>query len=408
MSQRSGAPGGRTTFLFVRLIVAMAMTLGFMVVVSWILGTFTGGGMLDLLGAAHDDAGSGRLGTAMLITTIALAGCFAYLGFAWLRAWERNGGQAPKAARPADADRVEPARPQAEDEQAVKENSLHLKRHRLEVMRHESETVRELRSRYTACAAQLGDGSAAVRHAGVYALASLADDWSRLGNKAEVQVCVDVLCSYLRIPYSNAGRHSTAAGKGAEGEREVRWTIIKIIRQRLLDPQDALAWCGLRFDFTGAHFDGGGLHDAHFTGGEVSFADAQFVGDSFSFARATFSGGTVNFTGAHFESGDVDFYNAQFTGSTVYFYDAHFEGANVLFLDASFAAGSLYFYGANFEAGAVNFSGARFAGATLNFDHPQVWTAPPIVPWKANHVLPAGVQPANWPPAPAPALVRVP
>lgn len=407
MSQRDGASGRRTKFLFLRLIVAMAVIMGFMVAVSWVLGTLTGGGMLSLLGAASDDAGSGRLGTAMLITSIALAGCFAYLGFAWLRAWE----QRPSTEASAPRDRRSSAHDGAaggDDEAAAKENSLHLKRHRLEVMRHESDTARDMRARYTACAAQLGDASPAVRHAGVYALASLADDWTRLGNRTEVQVCVDVLCSYLRIPYTNAGKHSVAAAKSAEGEREVRWTIIKTIRQHLLDPQDELAWCGLQFDFTGARFDGGGLHDAQFTGGEVSFAEAEFVGESFSFARAKFSGGTVNFTGARFESGDVDFYNTTFAGSTVYFYDAHFAGSNVLFLDAAFSAGALYFYGANFEAGAVNFTGARFDGATLNFDHPQVWTAPPVVPWKANHVLPAGVQPVNWPPAPAPALVRIP
>lgn len=410
MAQRDTAVSRRTSFLFFRLIVAMSVTLGFMVVVSWVLGTFTEGGMLSLLGAASDDAGSGRLGTAMLITSIALAGSFAYLGFAWLRAWERRASSGvPHAAEQPEADRSLAASTAAPGgDLAVKEHSLHVKRHRLEIMRHETDTVRDLRSRYTACAAQLGDGSPAVRHAGVYALASLADDWMRLGNQTEVQVCVDVLCSYLRIPYSHAGKHSAAAAKAIEGEREVRWTIIKIIRQHLLDPDNPLSWCGLQFDFTGAVFDGGGLHDAHFTGGEVSFADAEFAGATFSFARATFSGGTVNFTGTRFGSGDVDFYNAQFTGATVYFYDAHFDGANVLFLDSAFTAGALYFYGANFVAGGVNFTGARFAGATLNFDHPQAWTAPPIVPWKPNHVLPAGVQPVNWPPAPAPELVRVP
>ena len=44
---------------------------------------------------------------------------------------------------------------------------------------------------------QLGDYKpAAVRSAGVYAMAGLADDW-----EANRQTCVDVLCAYLRMPY---------------------------------------------------------------------------------------------------------------------------------------------------------------------------------------------------------------
>ncbi|WP_405593916.1 hypothetical protein OG741_37460 [Streptomyces sp. NBC_01410] len=50
--------------------------------------------------------------------------------------------------------------------------------------------------RYTTAAEQLGHDKAAVRLAGVYALARLADDWEE-----QRQVCIDVLCAYLRMPY---------------------------------------------------------------------------------------------------------------------------------------------------------------------------------------------------------------
>jgi hypothetical protein len=57
--------------------------------------------------------------------------------------------------------------------------------------------VRTLNERFATAAGQLGsDKPPEVRLAGVYAMAGLADDWEE--NR---QTCVDVLCSYLRMPY---------------------------------------------------------------------------------------------------------------------------------------------------------------------------------------------------------------
>src|SRR5437868_3015455 len=57
--------------------------------------------------------------------------------------------------------------------------------------------TRTLNERFATAAGQLGsDKPSAVRLAGVYAMAGLADDWSE--NR---QTCVDVLCGYLRMPY---------------------------------------------------------------------------------------------------------------------------------------------------------------------------------------------------------------
>ena len=60
--------------------------------------------------------------------------------------------------------------------------------------------TRTLNERFATAAGQLGsDQPAAVRLAGVYAMAGLADDWNFA--KANQQTCVDVLCAYLRMPY---------------------------------------------------------------------------------------------------------------------------------------------------------------------------------------------------------------
>jgi hypothetical protein len=59
--------------------------------------------------------------------------------------------------------------------------------------------TRTLNERFATAAEQLGgDKPPAVRLAGVYAMAGLADDWEE--NR---QTCVDVLCAYLRMPYES-------------------------------------------------------------------------------------------------------------------------------------------------------------------------------------------------------------
>jgi len=55
----------------------------------------------------------------------------------------------------------------------------------------------KLAAQFASAAAQLGDQSPAVRIAGVYAVAALADRHSR-----RRQQCVDVLTGYLRLPYN--------------------------------------------------------------------------------------------------------------------------------------------------------------------------------------------------------------
>ncbi|PVC80864.1 hypothetical protein DBP12_36920, partial [Streptomyces sp. CS014] len=148
----------------------------------------------------------------------------------------------------------------------------------------------QLTERYTKAAEQLGHEQAAVRLAGVYAMARLADDWPE-----QRQVCVDVLCAYLRMPYETDANEPGFR----HGEREVRLTIIRIIRSHLQDPTEATTWCGRNLDFTGATFDGGDFSGSTFSGTEVIFAGATFSG-RVSFLGSTFSDGKVNIAGAKF------------------------------------------------------------------------------------------------------------
>ncbi|MFJ7305221.1 pentapeptide repeat-containing protein [Streptomyces sp. NPDC099088] len=238
----------------------------------------------------------------------------------------------------------------------------------------------QLADRYTTAAEQLGHDQAAVRLAGVYALARLADDWAE-----QRQVCIDVLCAYLRMPYESDS--STPGHKS--GEKEVRQTIIRVIRGHLQDPDVPTAWCPYDFNFAGATFDGGSFSTSHFQGvtsffattfstgsfsfrgttfsGTVNFGRVNFSGSRVNFANARFINGTASFVRARFLSGTVDFRAARFEGAVVDFGRVTFEGGDANFTDAGFAAGAVDFRKAEFRVGTIDLTSARFGGAPVFF-----------------------------------------
>jgi uncharacterized protein YjbI with pentapeptide repeats len=283
--------------------------------------------------------------------------------------------------------------------------------------------TRTLNERFATAAGQLGsDKPAAVRLAGVYAMAGLADDWPE--NR---QTCVDVLCGYLRMPYEpDPGDEAPGPERLAfRAGREVRHTVIRVITAHLKGGA-AVSWQGLNFDFTGAVFDGGNFAATRFSGGIVLFTEAEFssalVGFDLAefsgalvfFDGAKFSGGTVSFNfvkftdamvsfdGAEFSGGNVSFDSAEFTGAMVSFDGAEFTGALVSFSGAEFSGGRVSFIGAEFIGGAVSFVGAsrsladvlgakfpdvlvrfdaKFTGGTVDFSGPGDCSTPPAFPW---------------------------
>ncbi len=244
--------------------------------------------------------------------------------------------------------------------------------------------------RYEAAAQQLGHEQAAVRLAGVHALARLADDWLE-----QRQTCVAVLCAYYRMPYSPT--------EAPPGEREVRLTVMRSVRDHLLREADP-SWRGLDFDFRGATLDRADLSEIVLDdGGSMLFEEARFEGPltSFdgaligrsrvSFDRAKFAGGEVSFSkvvglgrlsfiGARFEAGQVFFaetvfhepcaalfVGARFAGSHLLFGNAVFKGGTVSFAAASVSAGLIAFMAADIENGLLDFSGTTFSGGAVGF-----------------------------------------
>ncbi|WP_083922206.1 pentapeptide repeat-containing protein [Nocardiopsis halotolerans] len=238
------------------------------------------------------------------------------------------------------------------------------------------EAARLFTAGFDTASAKLDSEHAAVRLAGVHTLARLADDAPE-GREDLVQMVIDVLCAYLRMPHhprpapppGGATDDQVAEYRVREQEfvafREVHRTVIRLIGDHL---REETRWRGRDYDFTHVVFDGyGDLSKAHFTGGRVRFDGARFTDGMADFSGAHFTGGTVDFVGTHFTGGRVDFLGARFTGGAVNFVEARFTGGDVVFGLAGFGGGVVNFVRARFADGVVSFRGARLTGGMVIF-----------------------------------------
>ncbi|MEC3957520.1 pentapeptide repeat-containing protein [Nocardia sp. CDC153] len=310
--------------------------------------------------------------------------------------------------------------------------------------------------RFGAAAAQLGASQVAVRIAGVYAMAGVANE----SKEQQRQQCIDVLCGYLRLPYSpeRGSNYQTKHVKKVkntdlsetetedhfeylQNDREVRLTILSVLADHLRNREHG--WSESDFDFRGAY-----LEDIDFSGatfkGEARFGGADFVGNA-RFYRTKFSYWT-NFSGARF-SGDVGFNGSLFSGvrfqgttfegmasfdevdfdsisdfSAASFSDSSFWSTNFWggadFLDAKFS-GSARFDSANFDLhcnfervkfgsdasfemtsfkGGADFTEANFGSGTVDFRTVRRWGFLSRFEWSEDRALkPSNVKPAVWP-----------
>jgi uncharacterized protein YjbI with pentapeptide repeats len=229
--------------------------------------------------------------------------------------------------------------------------------------------------RFGAAAEQLGADQSSVRMAGAYAMARLADKWPQ-----ERQMCIDVLCGYLRMPHASDPPADDRMLAEWQREREVRATVLGLIAAHLRDGAPA-SWQGRDLDFTGAVLHQADFRRTRFAGGDILFIKTLFVGhgqDQVIFDEADFAEGCcVYFRLAEFRSGTLRFNRATFSGGWVTFDGARFTGAQVNFRDAAFSGGEVPFEGAEFSGGTVDFTGATFTGSMVNFaEHnlPSVYT----------------------------------
>lgn len=246
---------------------------------------------------------------------------------------------------------------------------------------------RELRGRFTQAVSLLSDQDRpTTRQAGVYALGALADDWTNHGRSDERQVCIDVLCGYLRSSWDpNA--------PDADGERRIRATAFNLIAAHLRRGSGVPSWDGVsinvrgalldfdidfrsvtvaasRLDFSDIDLVGGSVEfdGASVLGGTITFDGARLAGGTLQFADAAFRGGNVRFVGAAFAGADVRFGNASFRRGVVSFDLAEFSAGSVRFVDAAFTGGTVRFVGATFSGGSVPFARSNFARGEVWFD----------------------------------------
>ena len=269
-------------------------------------------------------------------------------------------------------------------------------------------TERRITELYTKAVEQVGSDKAPVRLGGLYALERLAQD-----NPAHRQTIVNVVCAYLRMPFSPAapaskpkpeaevtedqGKRDAETDRNGDRwlqERQVRLTAQRILGEHLrddrlrdrrsADPPNPRFWPDIRInvadatlidinlqggvvadsDFRGATFTGNVVLDTTTFTGDALFDGATFTGDaSFSktafggravFTNATFSGGAL-FLGVTF-SEEAGFGGATFNGGV------RFDEAN--FNDSAWFTTAIFNEGAVFNRAAFN-SGAWFDGATV-------------------------------------------
>ncbi|TYB71226.1 hypothetical protein FXF51_01960 [Nonomuraea sp. PA05] len=252
--------------------------------------------------------------------------------------------------------------------------------------------------RFSNAVEQLGSDQAPIRLGGLYALEQLAQDNPELRQRV-----VDVICSYLRMPWTPqreadqqqrirtaqrtartglTSRTTTRTGRSTDEERQIRLTAQRLLADHLRWSKrrwwkrsiavNPLFWPGIRLDLTDAtllDFDFIGCHAHH-----IDLDGATFVGDAL-FVTATFTGrawfeqarftGDAWFTGATFAS------NALFNG-TMFTHHVWFDGAKFTgraWFDAATFAGDARFDGASFT-GRAWFGAATFA-SDVSFENTQ-------------------------------------
>ena len=244
---------------------------------------------------------------------------------------------------------------------------------------------------YTTAVEQLSSDKAPVRFGGLCALERIAQD-----DPSHRQTVVNVICAYLRMPFSpmapaakpelvasggvnEPGAESAAEADGTGGawqqERQVRLTAQRILAEHLrddrtedgqsADPPRSRFWDDIRLELTGATLIDFNLvncvtADANFQraafSGDVSFTGAAFGGAA-RFGGAIF-GGSARFAGATFR-GNASFRGTAFRGDAS-FPEAAFQG-DALFGEATFRRRAR-FRSVAFD-GVAGFGAATFGGA---------------------------------------------
>ncbi|GAA2685927.1 MULTISPECIES: pentapeptide repeat-containing protein [Actinosynnema] len=218
-----------------------------------------------------------------------------------------------------ERDQADVARAYELQREVAEHNRLHAER--VAAATEKDAADRQVTELYTKASEQLGSDKAPVRLAGLYALERLAQD-----NPDHRQTVVNVLCAYLRMPYTMPGfppADDATRDRYTERvqEREVRLTAQNILTYHL-NPgpshQAKTYWPQTDLNLTNATL--------------IDFNIANCRPHRSEFVGATFIGDAV-FIGATF-TGDAVFHMATFTSNS-WFHETTFTG-NAVFRMATF------------------------------------------------------------------------
>ncbi|CAM3196913.1 pentapeptide repeat-containing protein [Mycobacterium simiae] len=238
--------------------------------------------------------------------------------------------------------------------------------------------------RFSKASELLGSERSAVRLAGIYALASLADDW-----ESGRQTCIDVLCAYLRMPhkplndppidgikerdYRPSGREAWRSALletsmlDPSEEHQVRSTIIRVIVEHLNSNADT-PWFGHNFNLSGAVLD------------SPSFAGTHFYDCYFDFGEALLYG-EIDFSGSKFLDSKLSFFFTTISGSCGFeicdFKDTEIDlSADII--------GGIKFYASSMEETEVTVSGLDLDGADFSFMEINMTKNSKLEIWRAD------------------------
>ncbi|WP_431976119.1 hypothetical protein [Micromonospora haikouensis] len=159
--------------------------------------------------------------------------------------------------------------------------------------------------RFVKAAELLAHERPSARLAGLHSLTSLADDWHQ-GR----QSCASAIASYLRLPPPDE-----------PGEREVRRTAWKSVRDRLMDPSAPNSWHREELDFSGGTYQSVDLDDANLQGTKVLFRDCVF------------RDGELRLRNVNIMNGHIDFTGSSFTNMAVFMGGMKIDGKSDIYLD---------------------------------------------------------------------------
>lgn len=231
-----------------------------------------------------------------------------------------------------------------------------------EIATHRREESKLFTERFASASEQLGGSSTMVRLAGVYAMSNLADDWIE-----KRQMCIDVLCAYIRKHYTPPIQPSTPTPPRHHGlvhpkeKRTLRRDELSVagypdsnfdaeliryeresqsfeqameqyreeisqfdaktdryhqaLEERQVRAtvfrvirehlsQDApIGWYGYSFDFTGSTFDDLDLHDILLDGGQIKLSKSIFYSGELDFTAISLVNAKILLDASVFESG---------------------------------------------------------------------------------------------------------